>query len=103
MGCGSVRDLKGYPLEREREKLALSKRLCFKCLNGGHFKDRCPKVTFKCQVQDCVEDHDTLLHPDPNEQVMSKWKEQMPQTLASMVPLGTQQVVNSRIVPLQVN
>ena len=45
--------------------MALSKRLCFKCLNEGHFKDRCPKVTFKCQVQG----HNTLLHPDPNEQV----------------------------------
>ena len=53
----------------DREKLALSKRLCFKCLNGGHFKDRCPKETFKCQVQGCVGDHNTLLHPDPNEQV----------------------------------
>ena len=51
----------------DREKLALSKRLCFKCLNGGHFKDRCPKETFKCQVQGCVEDHNTLLHPDPDE------------------------------------
>jgi len=53
----------------DREKLALSKRLCFKCPNGGHFKDCCPKETFKCQVQGCVEDHNTLLHPDPNEQV----------------------------------
>ena len=53
----------------DREKMVLSKRLCFKCLNGGHFKDRCPKETFKCQVQGCVEDHNTLLHPDPNEQV----------------------------------
>ena len=53
----------------EREKLALNKRLCFKCLNGGHFKDRCPKETFKCQVRGCVEDHNTLLHSDPNEQV----------------------------------
>ena len=49
--------------------MALSKRLCFKCLNGGHFKDRCPKETLKCQVQGCVEDHNTLFHPDPNEQV----------------------------------
>ena len=49
--------------------MALNRRLCFKCLNGGHFKDRCPKETFKCQVQGCVEDHNTLLHPDPNEQV----------------------------------
>ena len=53
----------------DREKLALNRRLCFKCLNGGHFKDSCPKETFKCQVQGCVEDHNTLLHPDPNEQV----------------------------------
>ena len=53
----------------DREKLALNKRLCFKCLNAGHFKDRCPKETFKCQVQGCVGDHNTLLHPDPREQV----------------------------------
>ena len=53
----------------DREKLTLSKRLCFKCLNGGHLKDRCPKETFKCQVRGCVKDHNTLLHPDPNEQV----------------------------------
>ena len=37
--------------------------------NAGHFKDRCPKETFKCQVQGCVEDYNTLLHPDPREQV----------------------------------
>ena len=49
--------------------MALSNRLCFKCLNGGHFKDHCPKEIFKCQVRGCVEDHNTLLHPDPNEQV----------------------------------
>ena len=52
----------------DREKLALNKKLCFKCLNAGHFKDRCPKET-KCQVQGCVEDHNTLLHPDPKEQM----------------------------------
>ena len=52
-----------------REKLALRKRLRFKCLNGGHCKGYCPKETFKCQVQGCVEDHNTLLHPKPNEQV----------------------------------
>ena len=34
---------------------------------------------------------------------MSKWKERVPQTLASMLPLGTQGMVISRIVPLQVN
>ena len=48
--------------------MALSKRLCFKCLNGGHFKDRCPKEAFKCQVRGCVEDHNTLLHPTPRHQ-----------------------------------
>ena len=48
--------------------MALSKRLCFKCLNGGHFKDRCPKEAFKCHVRSCVEDHNTLLHPTPRDQ-----------------------------------
>ena len=46
----------------------MSKRLCFKCLNGRHFKDRCPKGAFKCQVQGCAEDHNTLLHPTPRVQ-----------------------------------
>ena len=70
------------------------------CLNGGHFKDRCPKETFKCQVQGCVEDHNTLLHPNPNEQV-----ERTSATNISfhMVPLGTEEMVVSRIVPLQIN
>ena len=49
----------------EKGKFVLSKRLCFKCLKGGHFKDRCPKGAFKCQVQGCAEDHNTLLHPTP--------------------------------------
>ena len=57
--CEKFRDLSN----RDRVKTVLSKRLCFKCLGGGHFKDRCPKETFKCQVQGCVEDHNTLLHP----------------------------------------
>ena len=52
----------------ERGKFVLSKRLCFKCLNGGHFKDRCPKGAFKCQVQGCAEDHNILLHPTPRVQ-----------------------------------
>ena len=65
MDFGSVKGLRSYPIPYgEREKLALNKRL-----NGGHFMDRCPKETFKCQVLGCVEDHNTLLHPDPNEQV----------------------------------
>ena len=55
--------------DTDREKLVRSKRLCFKCLNGGHFKGHCPKETFKCQVQGSDEDHNTLLHPTP------KWKE----------------------------
>ena len=38
----------------ERGQIVLSKRLCFKCLNGGHFKDRCPKGAFKFQVQGCA-------------------------------------------------
>ena len=49
--------------------MALGKRLCFKCLNERHFKDRCPKETLKCQVQGCVENHNTLSHADPIEQV----------------------------------
>ena len=59
--CEKFRDLSS----RDRVKTVLNKRLCFKCLGGGHFKDHCPKETFKCQVQGCVEDHNTLLHPTP--------------------------------------
>lgn len=59
--CEKFRDLSS----RDRVKTVLNKKLCFKCLGGGHFKDRCPRETFKCQVQGCVEDHNTLLHPTP--------------------------------------
>ena len=59
--CEKFRDLSS----RDRVKTVLNKRLCFKCLGGGHFKNRCPKETFKYQVQGCVEDHNTLLHPAP--------------------------------------
>ena len=57
----------------DREKLVLSKRLCFKCLNGRHFKDCWPKETFKCQVQGCVEDHLIILCYTPPPE--NKWKE----------------------------
>ena len=56
--CEKFRDLSS----RDRVKAVLNKSLCFKCLGGGNFKDRCPKETFKCQVQGCVEDHNTP-HP----------------------------------------
>ena len=59
--CEKFRDLSS----RDRVKTVLNKRLCFNCLGGRHFKDRCPKKTFKCQVQGCVEDHNTLFHPTP--------------------------------------
>ena len=59
--CEKFRDLSSL----DRVKTVLNKRLCFKCLGGGHFKDHCAKETFKCQVQGCVEDHNTLLYPTP--------------------------------------
>ena len=62
--AGKVIEAGGRP--KDRVKTVLSKRLCFKCLDGRHFKDRCPEETFKCQVQGCVEDHNTLLHPTPS-------------------------------------
>ena len=73
--CEKFRDLSS----RDRVKTVLNKRLCFKCLGGGHFKDLCPKETFKCQVQGCVEDHNTLLHPTP-----STLEENRQQTNAAM-------------------
>ena len=52
----------------DRNKLSLDNKLCFKCLSKGHFRDKCPKVTFKCQVQGCNKDtHHTLLHPSPKD------------------------------------
>ncbi|XP_048586408.1 uncharacterized protein LOC116604491 [Nematostella vectensis] len=56
--CAQFKELNS----EERNKLVLSNRLCFKCLSGGHFRDTCPKTTFKCQVKGCGKEHHTLLH-----------------------------------------
>ena len=59
--CEKFRDLSS----RDRVKTVLNKRLCFKCLGGGISKTVVLRKHFKCQVQGCVEDHNTLLHPTP--------------------------------------
>lgn len=57
----------------ERNKFLLDNRLCFRWLAKGHFKNKCPKVNFRCQVQGCNQDgHHTLLHPSTKEESQSK-------------------------------
>lgn len=43
-----------------RRKTVLQARLCFQCLQPGHFKRYCRNE--KCQVQDCGRRHHKLLH-----------------------------------------
>ena len=48
---------------QEKRRLVQARVLCFKCLCNGHFAKQCPKTQFKCQVQGCNKEHNTLLHP----------------------------------------
>ena len=41
--------------------------LCIKCLQSGHFARDCPRHQFKCRVAGCNRDHNTLLHPTPED------------------------------------
>ena len=44
---------------------------------NGHFAKQCPKTQFKCQVQGCNKEHNTLLHPNelsPSSQVRTGTK-----------------------------
>ena len=57
---------------QEKRRLVQARVLCFKCLCNGHFAKQCPKTQFKCQVQGCNKEHNTLLHPkelSPSSQV----------------------------------
>ena len=47
----------------DRQKMALNSQLCFRCLSVGHFKEHRPKTNFKCQIEGCIKEHHTLLHP----------------------------------------
>ena len=94
--CEKFRDLSS----RDRVKTVLNKRLCFKCLGGGHFKDHCPKETFKCQVQGCVEDHNTLLHPTPPtlEEKCQQTNAAMAKTNATHKPIKMVKVAAERLL-----
>ena len=61
--CGKF---KGLPYQ-ERMKIVQENSLCIKCQNGGHYARICPKTNFKCQIEGCNKEHNTLLHPPPSE------------------------------------
>ena len=50
---------------QDRWKVVHEQSLCIKCLQSGHFARNCPKTQFKCQVDGCKKEHNTLLHPPP--------------------------------------
>lgn len=56
-------------LSWEKRKIGTEQETVSQVSQCRHFKDRCPRETFKCQVLGCVEDHNTLLHPTPREQL----------------------------------
>ena len=50
---------------QDKWKVVRDQNLCIKCLPSGHFARDCPKTQFKCRVDGCIRDHNTLLHPRP--------------------------------------
>ena len=48
---------------QDRWKVVQEQNLCLKCLQVGHFARTCPKTRFRCQVEGCNKDHNTLMHP----------------------------------------
>ena len=46
----------------ERDEIARTNGLCFRCLNKGHMKNDCPNTKLRCQVEKCNFRHHTLLH-----------------------------------------
>jgi hypothetical protein len=49
---------------QDKKRLVQARVICFKCLCNGHLAKQCPKTQFKCQVQGCNKEHNTLLHPN---------------------------------------
>ena len=48
---------------QDKWKVVQEQNLCLKCLQVGHFARTCPKTRFRCQVEGCNKDHNTLMHP----------------------------------------
>ena len=48
---------------QDKWKVEQEQNLCLKCLQVGHFARTCPKTRFRCQVEGCNKDLNTLMHP----------------------------------------
>ena len=56
---------------KERLDFVTNNRLCFSCLEPGHFSSKCSR-TSPCKKPDCTKRHTTLLHPPVEIQVAQK-------------------------------
>ena len=56
---------------KERLEFVTNNRLCFSCLESGHFSSKCSR-TSPCKKPDCTKRHTTLLHPPVEIQVAQK-------------------------------
>jgi len=52
---------------QDKRKVVREQNLCIKCLQSGHFARDCPRHKFKCTVAGYNRDHNTLLHPPPED------------------------------------
>ncbi len=55
----------------EKLKVVSQKKLCRRCLEGGHFARSC-KRRFICRKRDCGQEHHDLMHPPETE---NKWED----------------------------
>ena len=56
---------------KERLEFVTNNRLCFSCLESGHFSSKCSR-TSPCKKPDCTKRHTTLLHPPVEIKVAQK-------------------------------